>query len=265
MNAREQQEDQDAYDQASLKEKIAAVEAWVKKRDTIGESTVVSLAKQFKLSAKEVKVVIDRARYKLAANAEAYVDAHMLSVEMGLEIARDGGKSAAQGLKVAQDGAQWALERIGQGHSRVLDAPKAQGATGPQIVIGIQVGGIQAKNTVDPDVIDAESSVIVTPKSEAEAKPDVIVTPKTLTPSPDLTEPIRLDVKTATPLPSKKQKRQTKHEIQQKAIEKKVQAILAAVTKENAQVMLQSIMELGYEAGFAWEMIKAMLVVDEKI
>lgn len=261
MNPSEMREEQDAYEQATLAQKIAAVEAWVKKRDIVSKETVASLATRFHLSAKEVRVVIDRARYKLAAHAEAYVEAHMLSVELGLEIARDGGKQAAAGLQVAQKGAEWALERIGQGHSRVLDAPKAQGATGPQIVIGIQVGGIQAKNTVEEPAIEgqieAESTVIVTPESEDRGE-SPINTP---------IEPVRLDLKTATPIVPAPQsiikKRVRKLTRSQQDVEKKVQAILAAVTPDNAQMMMRSIMDLGYDAAFSWEMVKAMLDLEE--
>lgn len=244
----------------TLAQRIASVEAWVKKRDTVGDGTVKSLAVQFNLTPKEVRVIIDRARYRLAANAEKYVEAHMETVQLGLEVGREGGRNAPAGLKVAQEGAAWALERIGQGHSRVLDAPKAQGATGPQIVIGIQVGGVRVKNTgeIEEPPIEA-TDVIVTPESEEVAKPDVIVTPKKVKAVPEVVEPVRLDVATARPIKVKKPVGRAG-----KKAEAKTQAILSAVTEENAQVMTRSLIDLGHTAAFAWEMVKAMLEVEAK-
>lgn len=251
----------------TLAQRIASVEAWVKKRDTVSEPTVANLARQFNLTAKEVRVIIDRARYKLAANAEAYVEAHMETVQLGLEVGREGGRNAPAGLKVAQDGAAWALERISQGHSRVLDAPKAQGATGPQIVIGIQVGGVRVKNTAEEEPPIEATDVIITSEPPVQDTPNVTITSKRAKSAtrniPEPIEPVRLDLTTAQPVKTKVSERPS-YRLEKKN-EKKIQAILAAVTEENAQVMTRSLIDLGHSAAFAWELVKAQMEVDSKM
>jgi hypothetical protein len=250
----------------SLDERIKGVEEWVKKRDTIPPSTVSSLAAQFRLSKAEVRVIIDRARLKLGANAEKYVDAHLETVTQALALGQEGGQGAASALAVAQKGAEWAIERIAQGASRVIDQAKATAPTTPQIVIGIAVGGIQVKNTEESA---GESNVMITPTEggtggEAEAKEGVIMTE-----APELEAPIVLDRKTAKPpepgvVPARVEAKKAKS-AKQREIEAKVQKILMAVTIENAQVMMRSIIDLGYEPKFAWEMVKSMLDLEGKV
>lgn len=230
------------YEALSINERIAGVEEWVQKRDTVSPATLSSLAARFHLSPKEARVVIDRARLKLAANAERYVQAHMETVEAALEI---GTESA---LNVAQKGAEWAMERIGTGNSRVIDSPKVGGGTGgPQIVIGISVGGIKPQAPVIEAGHDEAPRVMITSGEVVESLsiPDVRSFPKP--PQP----------KHEKPLTPKAKKRLHN--------EKKIQKLLSLVTPDTAQLVTRSIIELGTSPAFAWEMVKEMLEVDERV
>lgn len=259
-----------------LAEKVAGVEAWVEKRNQISDSTLAKLASQFKLTKAEVRVVIDRARLKLGANAERYVEAHMNSVDEALSLGKEGGRNAPAALAVAQKGAEWAIERISQGASRIVDQAKASAPTTPQIVIGIAVGGVQVKNTEEES---EKPRVMITSGREQDAKPGEIIEENaelhdSLPPQGQLTlepmtEPVRLAKATLTPLaqpvrgeePEPHKKKSTAH----REIEDKVQKILAAVTETNAQIMTRSIIDLGYEPKFAWELVKATLAMDAKL
>jgi hypothetical protein len=238
-----------------MAERIAAVEEWIKRRDAVPEGTVAGIAREHGLSKREVRTIIDRARYKLAAHAEKYVAAHMESVEQAIVMGiKDGNANA---LGVAQRGAEWALERIGQGNARVLDVSKATGSVGPQIVIGIAVGGVQVKEPVQEEAIEAESRVMIT----ASAPPP----PPILEVVPEPAEPIRLDPPPIPPVrePVRRGAQKGKKSATQKTLEAKAQKLLAAVTYDTGPVVTRSLIELGYDPRFAWEMVKEMLALDE--
>lgn len=220
-----------------IEDRIAAIEQWVQKRDTVSPGVVKGLGERFSLTPKEVRLVIDRARLKLGANAEQYVAAHMESVTAALEIGTE------KGLEVAQRGAEWAMERIGQGASRVTDAPKAGGgSSGPQIIIGIQVGGIHAANTAESEPIESKPNVMIT-SGEVVETPPVEKHQLALAQKPPRAAPPKPTAKT-------------------KAMEAKASKLLSAVTQETAPAITRALIEAGYTPTFAWEMVKEMLAVD---
>lgn len=84
---------------------------------------------------KTVREVIKTAREAFAKRAADYVEAHYQAVELAIA---DGDPKA---LAVATAAAQWAIEKISEGNTRVIDPPKS-GPAAPGLRIGIAVGGV---------------------------------------------------------------------------------------------------------------------------
>lgn len=82
------------------------------------------------------KEVISAAREAFALRAGEYVELHF----EGAQVAASKGDTGP---------AEWALSRIVEQGTRVVDSEKA-GATGPSLNIGVMVGGV--RGTVDPPV-----------------------------------------------------------------------------------------------------------------
>lgn len=96
--------------------------------------------------AKLVKGIIKSARRSLTERAEFYVEAHAIAT---MQAALEGDARPAQ----------WALEHIGEGGDRVVDAPKKEEApSAPTFNIGFQLGGVPLKPTLA--ITDGE---VVTP------------------------------------------------------------------------------------------------------
>jgi hypothetical protein len=94
-----------------------------------------ALAVTLRRSPAAVKALIEEAREHFAAKAGRYVEIHAQGVEDALK------NGTVAGLDVALKGSQWAIERIAQDGSRIVDKA-ADTNTGTKIVIGVQMGGI---------------------------------------------------------------------------------------------------------------------------
>lgn len=83
-----------------------------------------------------VERMLERARQQLENDAEFYVQTHRTAVERASHGIERGD------LAAAMKGAQWAMENIGRGKSRIVDPKKAEAAGGgTKIMIGVRVGG----------------------------------------------------------------------------------------------------------------------------
>jgi hypothetical protein len=126
-------------------------------------SQVNSLAKVLRRSREVVRGMIEQAREEFQSEASFYVKAHKQSVEKALNVLTKDGEHDARALDVAARGSQWALENLSAEGQRVIDKPSAgKGETGPRILVGIQLGGL---NTPEAVTIDATP----TPSPESES------------------------------------------------------------------------------------------------
>lgn len=103
-------------------------------------------------SGKTVRKVIKAARESLARQAERYVEAHGELVEACLA------NGDAKSLGVAAKATEWALERIADGETRIIDKPSTA-PNQPSLQIGIAIGGIPQQTAVSEapeDIEDAE-------------------------------------------------------------------------------------------------------------
>lgn len=83
-----------------------------------------------------VERMLERARQMLENDADFYVKTHRQAVERASHGHERGD------LAAAMKGAQWAMENIGRGKSRIVDAKKeSSGGGGTKIMIGVKVGG----------------------------------------------------------------------------------------------------------------------------
>lgn len=91
----------------------------------------------------QVRTLVEDARDNFAASAPDYVKIHRDACEAGLE------SGDPKGFAVAASGAQWALENMSFDGARVVDPPKKdKGPSGPRILIGVKVGGVDQPATV---------------------------------------------------------------------------------------------------------------------
>ena len=102
---------------------------------------VNGLANALRRAPETIKAMIAEAQEHFLAHAEYYVQAHREAVEKGLEI------GDAKGLMVAQQGAEWAMEHLRYRGEQVIEPPAPDRATGPRILVGVQVGGIKDPHT----------------------------------------------------------------------------------------------------------------------
>jgi hypothetical protein len=125
---------------------------------------VNSLAKVLRRSKDAVKQMVVEARENFAAEADFYVTSHKKSVERALNVTNKEGEYDAKALDVAARASQWALENLSAEGQRVVDKPSAgKGDSGPRIMVGVSIGGL---NT--PAVVTA----VETPSfSEGESTP----------------------------------------------------------------------------------------------
>ena len=96
---------------------------------------VRGLAMALRRPKEVIQSLVEDARADFAAQAPDYVKLHRRAVEAGLH------EGTAAGLQVAQKGAQWYLERVGEGQTRVIEKTNTE-TPGQKILIGIQLGGI---------------------------------------------------------------------------------------------------------------------------
>ncbi len=110
----------------------------------VSEGQVTALAKVLRRSTDDAKKLIEDAKDVLINNTKRYATIHMQATEDALT------EGSAKSLDVATKAAQWALENIAEGATRVVEKA-APAATGTKVMVGIQFGG---RNTAD--VVDAE-------------------------------------------------------------------------------------------------------------
>jgi hypothetical protein len=116
-------------------------------------SQIHGLTKVLRRSKEAVKSLIEDAQAKFRENAEFYVDAHRASVQRALA------SGTIAGLEVAQKGSQWAIERTSADGARIIEKSNVDaGLTGPRVMIGIQVGGLDA--TKAQPVIDVTATEV---------------------------------------------------------------------------------------------------------
>jgi hypothetical protein len=115
-------------------------------------SQVNSLAKVLRRSRDVVKSMVERAREDFQTSADFYVKAHKQSVELALNVTNKDGEHDPKALDVAARSSQWALENLAAEGVRVIDKPNAgKGETGPRIMVGINVGGLNKQPEVTID------------------------------------------------------------------------------------------------------------------
>lgn len=111
---------------------------------------VAALARVLRRPRETVKSMIEAAREDFAVEASFYVAAHKTSVQRALDVTNKDGEHDAKALDVAARASQWALENLSAEGVRVVDKPSAgKGDTGPRIMVGINVGGLNTKPTVE--------------------------------------------------------------------------------------------------------------------
>lgn len=116
-------------------------------------SQVTALAKALRRSPAAIKGMIEKAQLSFREKAERYVDIHITATERALE------NGSIAGLEVAQKGSQWALERMSGEGVRVIEPKPGQGEggpAGPRVLIGIQLGGLDATKPPPIDVTATE-------------------------------------------------------------------------------------------------------------
>lgn len=82
-----------------------------------------------------VRKMIEDARTRFVESAGRYVDIHLQSTE---------GALADQDYETAAKAAQWALTNISGEGARVVDRADDGGPSGPKVMIGIKLGGLEA-------------------------------------------------------------------------------------------------------------------------
>ncbi len=88
-----------------------------------------------------VKGLIEDARLEFAGHAGRYVEVHAKAVDDALA------SGTVTGLDTAIRGSQWAIEKISSDGARVVDKAAGGESGGTKILIGIQVGGVDAPAT----------------------------------------------------------------------------------------------------------------------
>jgi hypothetical protein len=115
----------------------------------ITTSQVNSLAKVLRRSREVVRGMVETAREEFQASAEFYVNAHKTSVQRAMGVTNKDGEYDPKALDVAARASQWALENLAAEGVRVVDKPSAgKGETGPRILVGIQLGGLNKPESV---------------------------------------------------------------------------------------------------------------------
>lgn len=103
----------------------------------------IAIAAGVSTDGKAVREVIRGAREKFLRHIDAYVDQHAAVVRACME------NGDSKSLAVAAAATQWAIENANDGKTRVLEPAKASVGVGPRLSIGIAVGGVPARASID--------------------------------------------------------------------------------------------------------------------
>ena len=104
----------------------------------VSEGQITAIAKVLRRPREVAKTLIEDAKDMLVDNTKRYVTIHMQATEDALA------EGSPKALDVATKAAQWALENISEGATRVVEAT-VKGDTGPRIMVGIRIGGLNDK------------------------------------------------------------------------------------------------------------------------
>lgn len=114
---------------------------------------VTALSRVLRRSKDVVKQLVEDAREAFVAEASFYVSGHKLAVERALNVQTKDGEYDAKALDVAARASQWALENLSAEGQRVVDAKSAnKGDGGTKIMVGIQLGGMNAPSAVVTEI-----------------------------------------------------------------------------------------------------------------
>lgn len=123
----------------------------------VTEKQVTALSKVLRRSKEAVRDMVAKAREDFTSSADFYVKAHKTTVERALAVTNKEGEHDPKALDVAAKATQWALENLSAEGQRIVDKPSAgKGDSGPRIMVGIQLGGLNnSKPAVD--VVEAKT------------------------------------------------------------------------------------------------------------
>jgi len=114
----------------------------------VTERQVAALATVLRRSKEVVRRMVEEARENFVASAQDYVAMHKQAVQSALA------NGDAKSLEVVVKGTQWAMENLQAEGVRIIDKAASEGASGPRIMIGVQVGG---KNDQAPAITVTEA------------------------------------------------------------------------------------------------------------
>lgn len=121
----------------------------------VTEKQVTALSKVLCRSKEMVKGMVASAREEFNASADFYVKSHKTAVERALSVLGKEGEHDPKALDVAARASQWAMENMSAEGQRVVDKPSAgKGDMGPRIMVGINLGGLNTKPTVETTVLE---------------------------------------------------------------------------------------------------------------
>jgi hypothetical protein len=103
---------------------------------------VTALSKVLRRSKEAVKGMLEKAREEFQSQAEFYVGAHKTSVDRALNVKNREGEYDPKALDVAARASQWALENLSAEGQRIVDKPTEKGNSGPRIMVGVSIGGL---------------------------------------------------------------------------------------------------------------------------
>lgn len=97
---------------------------------------VSGLARVLRRSKDAVKKMVEEAKENLQASVDTYREIHLQAT---MDAAAD---ESMKGKQVAIEASQWAMENIAADGVRVVEKTKSEGPSGPRIIIGVKVGGV---------------------------------------------------------------------------------------------------------------------------
>jgi hypothetical protein len=116
----------------------------------VTEKQVTALSKVLRRSKDAVKGMVQKAREDFNASADFYVKSHKVAVKRALTSMNKEGEHDPKALDVAARASQWALESLSAEGQRVVDKPSAtKGDSGPRIMVGVSIGGLNTPAAVD--------------------------------------------------------------------------------------------------------------------
>jgi len=127
----------------------------------LSPTQVKALAATLRRRPDVVRTCIARAKARLVSNADRYAEAHMDAVD---------GAIKKKDFETAGKLSQWALEKIGDGGERIVEASQAV-PVNPRIFIGLKLGGLAlpAGATLDADVTEIADAPSPTHDDAADA------------------------------------------------------------------------------------------------